>query len=76
MNKSFLTLLKENWMIIIVIGNAIMTVTALQGGFRNHEERISKLEVYRDNETVVLSEIQSRLASIETSLIFIKEALK
>ena len=76
MNKSFLTLLKENWIIIVVIGNAIITITTLQGGFRNHEDRILKLENNNVDNALVISEINSRLSSIETSLVFIKEAVK
>lgn len=76
MEKSFLRLLKENWVIIVVIGQFLFTVYTLQNGFTNHEARITKLEDNQRTEALVISEINSRLSSIETSLIFIKEALK
>jgi hypothetical protein len=76
MNKSFLTLLKENWIFIVVIGQFILTIGLLQTTVKDHEERIGQLERERVTEALSISEINSRLASIETSLIFIKEALR
>lgn len=76
MNKSLLTLLKENWIIIVVVGQFLFTVYTLQNGFKDHENRLVKLEETRVLNALNISEINSRLASIETSLVFIKEALK
>lgn len=76
MNKPLLTLLKENWIIIVVVGQFLFTVFTLQGGFKDHEARIIKLEETRVLNALNISEINSRLSSIETSLVFIKEALK
>tara|TARA_R110000868_G_scaffold405125_2_gene684120 strand:+ start:123 stop:353 length:231 start_codon:yes stop_codon:yes gene_type:complete len=76
MNKSLLTLLKDNWIIIVVIGQFLFTVYTLQNGFTDHENRISELELTKVTNALNISEINSRLASIETSLVFIKEALK
>lgn len=76
MNKSFITLLKENWVIIVVIGQFVISMLTLQGGFNDHERRIVKLEETKITDALNISEINSRLASIETSLVFIKEAVK
>ena len=71
-----LKMVKEYWVILLVIGQFIFTVFTLQTGFKDHEKRIATLEQYREKEVVVLTDIQSRLASIETSILFIKERLK
>jgi hypothetical protein len=76
MNKTFWNLLKENWVIILTVGSFIVTVLSLQDGYKNHESRIEKLENTKVTDALNIAEINSRLSSIETSLIFIKEAVK
>lgn len=73
---SFLKLIKENWIFIVVIVQFLYNVFTLQDGFDNHENRIVQLEKNQASEVLVISEINSRLASIETSLVFIKEILQ
>jgi len=76
MNKSLGVLLKENWIFIVVIGQFILTFGFIQNSVNDHEERLKRLENERISEALAISEINSRLSSIETSLLFIKDALK
>ena len=76
MNKSFTSLIKENWILLAFLVQLILTWGFLQNSVTNHEERIKTLESERVSEALSISEINSRLSSIETSLIFIKEALR
>lgn len=75
-NKNMLRHLKEYWVIYAFIAQLIATFVMNQQDHLNFTERIEKLEHYREAETVLLSDIQSRLASIETSLMFIKERVR
>lgn len=75
MEKSF-KIAKEYWVILVVIGQFIFTIFTLQTGYKDHEKRIATLEQYREKEVIVLTDIQSRLASIETSILFIKDRLR
>ncbi len=73
---SLLKLIKENWIFIIVIVQFVYTVFTLQNNFQDHEKRIISLETKQEKEDIVLNDIRSRLASIETSLVFIKDRLQ
>jgi hypothetical protein len=75
-SKNLLETLKDNWMVVAFIVQLIVTYALLNSTVANHEQRIVKLEDYREKESIVLADIQSRLASIETSIMFIKERLR
>jgi len=68
--------LKENWIILGFLVQIVVTWTLFSANITEHDKRLVKLEEYRDAESIVLNDIQTRLASIETSLVFIKERLK
>lgn len=76
MEKSFITLLKENWLIIGFVGQFILTFGFLQTTVHENKLRIEKLESTKVQDALNIAEINSRLSSIETSLIFIRESLK
>jgi hypothetical protein len=76
MNKQLWILLKENWIFVVVIGQFIVTFGVLQTVVKDHDARIKTLETEKVASALSISEINSRLASIETSLIFIKEAVR
>jgi hypothetical protein len=76
MDKSFITLLKENWIIIVVIGQFIVNMGYINNAINQHEKRISVLETSKEQNALIVAEINSRLASIETSLKFIEKQLK
>lgn len=76
MNKPFFTFLKENWVIIVVIGQFILNMGYINNALTEHDKRIVILENNKEQNALVVSEINSRLASIETSLKFIERQLK
>jgi hypothetical protein len=76
MNKSFLTLLKENWVVMAFIVQLVMTWGFLNSSVIDHEERIDRLETSKEQNALIVAEINSRLSSIETSLKFIEKQLK
>lgn len=76
MNNSFITLLKENWLLIGFVGQFVLTFGFLQTTVHENRIRIEKLENNKVQDALIIAEINSRLSSIETSLIFIREAVK
>ena len=76
MNSSFISLLKENWVIIVTMGSILLFFGYVQTAIPNHEDRIRALEVNKEQNALLIAEINSRLASIETSLKFIEKQLR
>lgn len=76
MESKSLNFIKTNWIVLAFLAQIIGTWFVLNNTVNDHEKRISDLENYREQETLVLTDIQSRLASIETSILFIKDRLK
>lgn len=68
--------LKEYWFAYAFAVQLILTWGYINHSIKNHEARIEKLEVDQETNEVNLAEINSRLASIETSLKFIEKSLK
>ena len=71
-DKNFITHLKENWFIYLFVGQLVFNFAITGTRITNAEERISTLEGYQRTEQVTLSEIKSRLASIDTNLEYLK----
>lgn len=76
MDSSFFKTLKNNWAItlafIALVGSWAVT------GYRltNVEERTSALERKQESEEIILTEIRTKISSIETSILFIKDRVK
>lgn len=75
--------LRDNWIIFAFIGQLIFNyattqvrITNLREDVERNNSRIVKLEEKSVSDALNTAEINSRLASIETSLIFIKEAVR
>ena len=68
--------LKEYWFLYAFIFQTIYTFWFNNFTIQNHTDRIAQLETRQNNEDVLLSEIKSRLASIDTSVEFIKQIVQ
>lgn len=67
--------IKEFWALYLFLGQAIWTFGFAQFTIWDHEKRIASLEVTQKSEDVILSEIKTKLASIETSIKYIEQTL-
>lgn len=83
MDKHLWEHIKEYWLIYAFIGQLIVSYTLTTQSIESNkisieanQARIVKLEQAQDSEAIVLSDIKSKLASIETSILFIRERVK
>jgi galactokinase len=76
MQKPLLTFIKENWILIVVVAQFILNMGYINNALTQHEKRIIVLENTKEQNAIIISEINSRLASIETSLKFIEKTLR
>lgn len=68
--------IRANWPILVALAVLISQWGVYVYISKNHENRITRLEQNQTAEALVISEINSRLASIETSILFIKDRVK
>ena len=72
-DKTILQHLKDNWIIYLFVGNIIYS-TAITGSRLNAvETRTDMLEAYQRQEQVTLTEIKTRLASIDTNIEYLRK---
>lgn len=75
-NKNIIGHLKDNWIVYAFIAQLIATFVINNADHLEFRKDIVELQNYRSAETIQLSDIQTRLASIETSLKYIERAIK
>jgi len=68
--------IKNYWVLYLFVANIIVTFTTTSSRLSALEARASKIEEYRDEEQIVLVQMQKDIASINTSILFIKENIK
>lgn len=68
--------IKSYWLIYAFCVQLVMSYTIAEASISDHERRIGVLESSEVTRGVVLAEINSRLASIETAIKFIEKAMK
>ena len=68
--------IKEYWIIYAFAGQLIMNYTVTNQTLKDHTKRIEKLETKAESTDIVVTEIRTKLSSIETSILYIKEAVK
>ena len=74
-NKNILTHVKDNWILYAFIAQLIATFVINNADHIQFRKDITELQDYRKNETLQLADIQTRLASIETSIKYIERKL-
>jgi len=67
--------LKKNWFIYIFVIQLVVQWVTFGTQIQVNTDNISELKEKQNLSQVVLVDIQTRLASIETSLIFIKDRI-
>ena len=67
--------LKAYWAFYLFVGQAIWTLWFANFTLQDHDKRIASLEQRQNSEDVLLTEIKSRLASIDTSIKYIEQTL-
>lgn len=72
-DNNFIQHIKDNWVIYVVAGQLIFNIGISGIRDTNMENRISTLEAYQRQEQVTLTEIKTRLASIDTNLEYLKK---
>ncbi len=72
-DKTILQHLKDNWIIYLFVGNIIYSTAITGSRLSAAENRIDTLEAYQRQEQVTLTEIKTRLASIDTNLEYLKK---
>ena len=72
-DKSIIQHLKDNWILYLFVGNMIYSTAITGSRLATAENRIDTLEAYQRQEQVTLTEIKTRLASIDTNLEFLKK---
>ena len=70
-NRNIMKHIKENWIIYAFVVQLITTFVLNSADHVAFEKRLITLEQKQDTEEVTLTEIKSRLASIDTSLKFL-----
>lgn len=75
-NRSIITHIKDNWILYAFIAQLITTFVLNNADHLQFRKDIEELQNYRNDESIILVDIKTRLSSIETSLVFIKESLK
>ena len=75
-NKNIISHIKDNWVIYAFIAQLIATFVINNADHLAFNNRITKLEVYREDETKELLEMQKDIASIKTSILYIERAFK
>jgi hypothetical protein len=75
-NRNIISHIKDNWIIYAFIVQLIATFVINNADHISFNNRINKLEQYREDETKVLLEMQKDLASIKTSILYIEKSLK
>ena len=75
-DKGIIQHLKEYWLIYGFVAQLIINYTATSQTLADHNRRLIELEKKQESEELIITEIRTKLASIETSLIYIKDALK
>ena len=68
--------IKEYWLLYAFIAQLVITVALNGADHENFEKRITKLEKSQNEEQIILTDIQTRLSSIETNLEWIKRNLR
>lgn len=72
-DNNFIQHVKDNWVIYVVAGQLIFNISISGIRDTNMEARINTLEAYQRTEQVTLTEIKTRLASIDTNLEYLKK---
>lgn len=75
-NKNFITLIKENWIILAFIAQLITSYALTGENMKNLDVRVTALENKQEKEEVVLLQIQTDVASIKTSIKYIEQSLR
>ena len=68
--------LKEYWALYLFLGQAIWTMWFANFTLSDHSNRIATLEEKQQSEDIILTEIKTKLASIETSIKYIEKSIK
>lgn len=74
-SSSFFNHIKTYWVMYLFVLQMIITLTTNVNHIQNLETRVAALEKKQDATDAVLVEVRTRLASIETSLEFIKHSV-
>lgn len=75
-NKNILNHLKDNWILYAFIAQLFTTFVLNNADHIEFRKDISELQEYRNQETILLTDIQKDLASIKTSILYIERTLK
>ena len=75
-NRNIISHIKDNWIVYAFIVQLISTFIINNADHLLFDKRITKLEDYRESETIVLTDLQTRLSAIETNILWIKERLR
>ena len=68
--------LKEYWFLYAAIIQIVYTFWFVQFTLTDHTEKILALQIEQKDHNIVAQDIQTRLASIETSLKYIEQMVK
>ena len=75
-NRNIFNHIKDYWILYAFIVQLVVNFTITGQTLEDHAERIQTLEKKQESEEILLSEIRTKLSSIETSILFIKDAIK
>lgn len=67
--------LKTYWAVYMFIGQTIWMTGFFNFTIADHSKRIENLEQKQETEDIILSEIKTKLASIETSIKYIEQSI-
>lgn len=68
--------LKEYWVIYVFIAQLIIMGAWNSFQHTDYEKRITALEIYQQDNQIILTDIQTRLASIETNIVWLTNRFK
>ena len=71
-DKNFIQHLKDYWILYLFVGQMVFSVAVTGSRLNAAENRLDTLESYQRSEQVTLTEIKTRLASIDTNLEYLK----
>jgi septation ring formation regulator EzrA len=71
-NRNLISHIKDNWFMYLFIGQLIFSYAVFSSRIEENDKRIVQLEEEQHANQVTLSEIKSRLASIDTNLEYLK----
>ena len=75
-DKNLFTHIKENWIVYAFILQLVANYALNNADHLQFKKDISELQTYRQSESILLTDIQSRLVGIETSIKYIERAIK